>query len=33
MVTSWRSGQRVFYQRTPLATSILAAASNSRQER
>jgi DNA-binding transcriptional ArsR family regulator len=33
MVTSWRSGQRVFYQRTPLATSILTAASNSRPER
>jgi hypothetical protein len=27
MVTSWRSGQRVFYQRTPLAASILTAAS------
>ena len=25
MVTSWRSGQRVFYQRTTLAASILAA--------
>jgi DNA-binding transcriptional ArsR family regulator len=28
MVTSWRSGRRVFYQRTPLASSILAAASS-----
>ena len=28
MVTSWRSGQRVYYQRTPLATSILTAAAN-----
>lgn len=28
MVTSWRSGRRVFYQRTPLASSILTAASN-----
>ena len=28
MVTSWRSGQRVFYQRTTLAASILAAASH-----
>jgi DNA-binding transcriptional ArsR family regulator len=28
MVTSWRSGQRVFYQRTPLAASILVAVSN-----
>jgi DNA-binding transcriptional ArsR family regulator len=28
MVTSWRSGQRVFYQRTPLAASILTAASH-----
>lgn len=27
LVTSWRSGRRVLYQRTPLATSILAAAS------
>lgn len=25
MVTSWRSGRRVHYQRTPLATSVLAA--------
>jgi DNA-binding transcriptional ArsR family regulator len=33
MVTSWRSGQRVFYQRTPLAASILTAASNSHAER
>jgi DNA-binding transcriptional ArsR family regulator len=24
MVTSWRSGRRVLYQRTPLASSILA---------
>jgi DNA-binding transcriptional ArsR family regulator len=29
MVTSWRCGRRVFYQRTPLASSILAAASMS----
>lgn len=28
MVTSWRSGRRVFYQRTPLASSILMATSN-----
>jgi len=27
VVTSWRSGRRVLYQRTPLATSILTAAS------
>lgn len=33
MVTSWRSGQRVFYQRTPLAASILTAASNSHTKR
>ena len=33
MVTSWRSGQRVFYQRTPLATSVLAAASNPHPDR
>lgn len=33
MVTSWRSGQRVFYQRTPLAASILTAASNPHPER
>jgi DNA-binding transcriptional ArsR family regulator len=33
MVTSWRSGQRVFYQRTPLAASILTAASNTHTER
>ncbi len=26
MVTSWRSGRRVLYQRTPLASSILSAA-------
>jgi hypothetical protein len=26
MLISWRSGQRVFYQRTPLAASVLAAA-------
>ena len=32
MVTSWRSGQRVFYQRTTLAASILAAASNPQPE-
>jgi DNA-binding transcriptional ArsR family regulator len=32
MVTSWRSGHRVFYQRTPLATSILTAASNPHPE-
>lgn len=32
MVTSWRSGQRVFYQRTTLAASILAAASNPHAE-
>jgi len=25
LVTSWRSGRRVLYQRTPLATSIVAA--------
>lgn len=25
MVTSWRSGRRVLYQRTPLATSVLTA--------
>jgi DNA-binding transcriptional ArsR family regulator len=28
MLTSWRSGRRVFYQQTPLASTILAAASN-----
>ncbi len=28
MLTSWRSGRRVLYQRTPLASSILSAASN-----
>jgi hypothetical protein len=33
MLTSWRSGQRVFYQRTPLAASILAAASTSPADR
>jgi DNA-binding transcriptional ArsR family regulator len=33
MVTSWRSGQRVFYQRTPLAASILAAASDPHLDR
>lgn len=33
MVTSWRSGQRVYYQRTPLAASILTAAANSHTER
>ncbi len=33
MVTSWRAGQRVFYQRTPLAASILTAASNAHTER
>jgi DNA-binding transcriptional ArsR family regulator len=33
MVTSWRSGQRVFYQRTPLAASILTAASHPHPER
>ena len=32
MVTSWRSGQRVFYQRTTLAASVLAAASNPHTE-
>lgn len=32
MVTSWRSGQRVFYQRTSLAASIFAAASNPHTE-
>ncbi len=26
LVTSWRSGRRVLYQRTPLAASLLAAA-------
>jgi hypothetical protein len=25
LVTSWRNGRRVLYQRTPLATSIIAA--------
>jgi DNA-binding transcriptional ArsR family regulator len=33
MVTCWRAGQRVFYQRTPLAASILTAASNAHTER
>jgi DNA-binding transcriptional ArsR family regulator len=32
LVTSWRSGQRVFYQRTSLAASILAVASNPHTE-
>src|SRR5262249_10327873 len=27
LVTSWRSGRRVLYQRTPLATSIITASS------
>ena len=32
MLTSWRSGQRVYYQRTPLATSILTTAANPHPE-
>lgn len=28
MVTSWRSGRRILYQRTPLATSVVAAAAS-----
>lgn len=30
MVTSWPAGRRVFYQRTPLATSVMIASGNSR---
>jgi DNA-binding transcriptional ArsR family regulator len=28
LLTSWRAGRRVLYQRTPLATSIIAASSD-----